>query len=213
VLSFIEEVRQRGAEMAPPVQRHLQRVPDRDDVDVLVGFVRRPYGWPPVRAAEWRLLAQALGRLDTVPSTEFDVLVDCGRYGPETPWPLLDQADLVLIGTRPQRRHLHAAAGLVTTLRSRVPPERLGLAVCATGGGRTPEAHEVLGLPARLELPDDLAAARVYSDGRVAVRRRPRLVRAAELAAARLRVELAGASVGQLAAVVGPWPVAWPTAE
>lgn len=188
VLSFVHESRIRDGTTPSRIEPHLQRVPGGRDVDVLVGLARRPAGARLVETADWARLAGELADLGRPQPDGVDVLVDCGRYGPETPWPLLDRADLVLITMRAHRRYLFAAGALAATLRSRIEPQRLALAICGSTPARARESARVLGLPAEVELPHDLRTARVFSDGASApyVRRRPKLVRAAAAAADRL---------------------------
>lgn len=117
------------------------------------------------------------------------MLVDAGRWGAQTPWPLLSDADLVLVGVRPTLRHVTATLPLVDALRESVAAERIGAAVSVTTSREADNVAEALGIPVGVELPDDPAGARMFSDGSathpVANRRSP-LVRTASTAARRL---------------------------
>jgi hypothetical protein len=98
-------------------------------------------------AASWPALAAALAG-----TSEADVLVDCGRLGPDTPLPVLARADLVLLLVRPTLAgvaHLRAALGwLLPRLEPTPPPaDRLGVVVRADprhGESASREVRDVL---------------------------------------------------------------------
>lgn len=94
-----------------------------------------------------------------------DVLVDAGRWMPGTPWPVLTDADMVLLALRPGLRHLRSATPVVRALRQVLPLARLGLAVCAASNEEASETAQALNLPTILEMPHDPATAAVFSDG------------------------------------------------
>src|SRR5215468_10794798 len=96
-----------------------------------------------------------------------DVLVDSGRLGPGSPWPVLAGAGTVLVGAQPTFRGVAGARAAVGGLDRRVDTAAVGLLVCATNSaGRTArEAARALELPLLVELPYAPAAAAVFSDG------------------------------------------------
>lgn len=191
VLSFATTTRHATRVTPDLLGEHVQTVPAAGQVQLLVGL-RDAAQATSVTDAGWRRLADALVGLGGDTDQPADVLVDCGRFGAATPWPLLTAADLVLIGVRPVARHLLAARAVVEVLRERIARDRLGLAVCAATQAGTNEAQRVLAVHAGLTLPDDPGAARVFSDGAAAGRRlqRSALVVVAAKAARRLHVTL-----------------------
>lgn len=187
VLSFaIETTRSSGAPAM--LDQYLQPVRGVPNCRLLAGLT----DWTQLRfvtPAVWHRLATALSEHSRSGS---DVIVDCGRFGPATPMPLLRTADLVLIAVRPSLRDRSAARCLAGQLRSAIDPDRLGVAVCATNTLGTIEVEQHLGLYAMLALPDDRRVARTFSDGRRRpIRfRRSHLVRTATHSASLLHVVL-----------------------
>jgi hypothetical protein len=184
VLHFVIDTRRSDEDAPHMLYEYLRPVPSAPNCMVLAGLNDRA-DIRFVDVAGWQRLAHALATVSKPKPTGADVLVDCGRFGPDTPWPLLAAADLVLIATRPQRRYVFPARCLATRLRSSIEPSRLGLAICGTNATRAAEAERTVGLASMMQLPDDLRAARVFSDGtrRPAGLHRTRLVRTAHAAA------------------------------
>ncbi|GAA2778840.1 hypothetical protein GCM10010452_02920 [Crossiella cryophila] len=189
LLSFCTATRHTTSITADLLTPHLQAVPPAPRARLLSGLAD-PAQAISLQEGGWIRLAHALTALSTVPSGPVDVLADGGRLTAEAeaPWPVLEAADLVLLAVRPVPRHLHSAQPALTLLRQRIPQDRLGLAVCGTGQLGVREAHTVLGIPARLGLPEDPETARVFSDGLHHDKkvRRTTLARTAARAAARL---------------------------
>jgi hypothetical protein len=191
VLSFAIETQRLAVGGRNLLEPHLQPVTGVPHCLLLAGLAD-PAQIRFMEPAAWHRLAAAFADLGRHRPRGADVLIDCGRFGPHTPLPLLCAADLVLIAARPQLRHTNAARCLISQLRSIVDPGRIALAACATSTFRTLEMERRIGIPAVVELPDDRRAARVFSDG---VRRpvglgRSRLVRAATRNALRLHETL-----------------------
>jgi cellulose biosynthesis protein BcsQ len=187
VLSFaIETARSSGAPAR--LDQHLQSVRGVPNCRLLAGLT----DWTQLRfvtPADWHRLATALSEHSRSGS---DVIVDCGRFGPATPMPMLTAADLVLIAVRPSLLDRNSARCLAGQLRSVIHPDKLGLAVCATTTLGTIEVEQHLGLYAMLALPDNRRVARTFSGGRRRpIRfRRSRLVRTATHSASLLHVVL-----------------------
>ncbi|MCK2241868.1 MULTISPECIES: hypothetical protein [unclassified Crossiella] len=196
LLSFSTATRHTTTITADLLAPHLQPVPPAPRARLLAGLAD-PAQAISLQEGGWTRLAQALTALGTMPNGPVDVLVDGGRLTAEAevPWPVLEAADLVLLAVRPVPRHLHSAQPALTLLRQRIPTERLGLAVCGTGQLGVREAHTVLGIPARLGLPEDPDTAQVFSDGLPAEAKvhRTKLARTAARAASRLHE--AGATI------------------
>lgn len=156
VLSFTSATRHQEGELWP----HLQEVPNAPHLRLLVGVTDSGQA-AAVGEDGWERVARALGKV----STDIDILVDCGRLGPLTPWPVVEAADLRLVVSRPQRRYLLAAQPLVDELGRRFDQQRVQLVVCGATTPRAGQVGRVLRLPVTLVVPDDLRAARVFSDG------------------------------------------------
>lgn len=202
VVSFVTASRHSPSGSAAELVPHLQPAPSADWVRVLLG-VRDAAQAGSVEEAGWRRLAQAL----TDPALVFDgeradVVVDAGRVGPVTPWPLLAAADVVLVGVRATLRAVAAAHAALAVLQGRVEPARLGLLACASTPAEAREVERALGMPVHAVLARDPSAAGVFSDGATPGRglARSALVRAARTSGHRLRrwpahVEPAGLGV------------------
>jgi cellulose biosynthesis protein BcsQ len=189
VVSFALESERIGGDMPGGLAAHLRPVAGAPNARLLAGLID-PMHLSFVMS-EWHRLSSALADLSR-PCKGVDVLVDCGRFSPDTPLSLLAAADLVLIAVRPGHREATAARYLLSQLRSIVPIEKLGLAVCATSTLRTLELEQQVGVCAALELPNDVRIAQVFSHGghRPLRWHRSRLVRKAYDGATRLHVTL-----------------------
>jgi MinD-like ATPase involved in chromosome partitioning or flagellar assembly len=189
VVSFVTATRHDGD--ADPnkdiLAKHAQAVPGTEHARLLVGLTD-PAQLAAVDDDGWHRLATALYRLPQVTGRQVDVLVDCGQLGPSTPWSLIMAADLVLLVVRPTYRHLIAASPVAQVLRRRVSTQRLGMAMTGATTAGLVAARDVLRLPCGLALPNDPAAAAVFSDGVESSRAidRSRLVKAAGQAAQHL---------------------------
>lgn len=166
---------------------HVQTVPPARHVGLLAGLTS-PEQHAAVGTAGWTRLTASLAAFRTVTGHPADSLVDVGRYGRATPWPLLLAADVVLLAVRPTQRHVLAARPVLAALAERIAPERLGLAVCGTTPAGSREVRAALGRDAVVEIPADARTAVVLSDGvdGGALPRRSPLLRAGRRAARRL---------------------------
>jgi hypothetical protein len=190
LLGFVTASRHDDQAGAHDLRPYIQAVPGAANARVLTGLAE-PSQAASVGPAGWQRLARALTHLATSHPAGVDVIVDCGRVGSATPWPLLHAADLVLVGIRTERRSVLAARPLVRLLTATIPPDRLGLAVAASSHYSAAQASEVLRLPIALRLPLDPQSAGAFSDGAAAAtRRRPALLRVAEEEAKRLHQSL-----------------------
>lgn len=154
----------RHAPMGEPdaVEPHLQAVPVAPHVQLLRGLDGQAQHTA-IGAASWRRLGEALRKRSA--SARADVVIDAGRFGPWTPPPLVELADLTLLAVRPLARHVLAAVHALPELARRVEPDRLQIAVLATTTTGTRDVRKALGHPIGLELPEDPRAAAVFSDG------------------------------------------------
>lgn len=158
VLSFATATRHDSTATAESLTGHLQAVPGAPNVRVLIGLAQASHA-ASVGELGWRRLAEALAETDA------DAIVDCGRLGPSTPWPLVWGADLVLVAVRPLPRHVIAARAALAMLRRQVEPARLELLACAARASTSSSVEHALDVSVRAELPEDHAAASVFSDG------------------------------------------------
>lgn len=122
----------------------------------------------------------------------WDVIADCGRLAAaHTPWPLLTQADLLLLVLPATLPGLSAATPAVRMLRSQLEQagsglDRLGLLLCGRGDQTSRAVAHLLDTRVVAELPHDARTARVLSRGGT-VRARSPLLAAAQLAGRELQ--------------------------
>lgn len=164
---------------------HVQVVPTARHVRILPGVTHQTEA-DVLTEAGWQRLAAALRDLTHADGP--DVIIDAGRIHLDSgPWPLINEADRVLVGVRGTLRHLTAAHTACRVLSEVIDRDQLGLAVCAGGDRR--QIQDALGLPVEVELPRDPSAASGFSDGGTHSRmwRRSLLWRSAVIAARRLR--------------------------
>ena len=119
-----------------------------------------------------------------------DVVVDVGRLGEASGWPVIAACDVVVLVVRPTARSVQGARAAADTLRARLG-DLDAVRLLVNGAGPYPPAQvaQQLGV-ARVEvIPADPRAATALVDGSVATVRgltRSRLVRAAGLLAERV---------------------------
>jgi hypothetical protein len=138
----------------------------------------------------WDRLAEFFASLEYV-QPGYDVIVDCGRLAvPNTPWPLLHRADIVLLVVRPTLPGMFAAVPSLRTLRTQLMEHGAGtssLALLVTGPGdqSTRTITQQLHHPIVASLPDDARTALVLGHGGN-IRMNTPLMRAAAAAHAHL---------------------------
>lgn len=139
---------------------HTQQVPHARHVRVLGGVLHREQSVA-IGTEGWHRLASALRDLsDSGP----DVLIDAGRRDTQTPWPLLAEADRILLAVRPRLRSCSGSTDLARSLRARYG-DRVQLAVLATESRTAAEAAAALDLPVGITVPVDFPSAQVFADG------------------------------------------------
>ncbi|RJQ77675.1 hypothetical protein D5S17_14740 [Pseudonocardiaceae bacterium YIM PH 21723] len=158
VVSFTAATRRFARVTAAELTPHLQQVPDLDSVKVLVGLTD-PAQNVVIGRDGWQRLAQA------VTGAGVDVLVDVGRLGPDTPWSLLQGAQLVLLSVRSTQRSVLAGRVALSALATQVDQSLLGLSVSASTPSRADEVGRALGMTVGVRLPVDPVGATVFSDG------------------------------------------------
>ena len=142
----------------------------------------------------WDRLALALERAPSLIGR--DVLIDTGRLGPQSCWPVLRAADQILLTVRPTVRSIRAAMQAALVLREQLGDlQKVGALVVGSGPYTAKQVAGQLGLADRGELPEDRAAANALSDGAPAGVRslsQTKLLRASAAIAAQMsRVEMA----------------------
>lgn len=235
LLSFAAATRHTNNPTAADLAQHVVAIPDVPGVMVLPGLAHagqaagldgRLWGrlaaaaatpWPAAAATAPRTRGQELDRDDPRSSRTVlvDLLVDCGRIGVDTVWPLLAAAELVLVATRPALRSVVHARHAVAVLRAELGDvARVGLLVCGPGPYEPREVAQAIGVPARVVLPDDPDAAAALSDG-AATRGGSRtvLARAARTATTSLAKTTASTALTSAAVTSqasGSWPLIAP---
>jgi len=142
----------------------------------------------------WDRLALALERADSLIAR--DVLVDTGRLGPQSCWPVLRAADQILLAVRPTVRSVRAAIQVAESLREQLGDlQKVGALVVGAGPYGARQVAEELRVPVGGQLPEDRPAAAALSDGAPVVARglsATRLLRAASILVSRMaRLEMA----------------------
>ena len=205
LLSFAAATRHIDIPGAAELAAHVVGVPDAPQVLVLPGLAHagqagglQPRVWTRLLAAATAPWPPADPTADPAvePAADqggegavgvrVDVLADCGRIGPATPWPLLASAGVVLLATRPTLRGVHHARHARSALTAGIGDKRrVRLLVCGAGPYEPAEVGRAVGLEVAVTLPADAAAAQVLSDGASPGRGWPRtlLTRAAQTAA------------------------------
>lgn len=180
-----------------------QTVPlDGEGEHLLLAGLTDPFLAVQISPSTWETIAGMLAALPLA------VLADVGAIGPETPFPVLRAADLVLVVMRPTLAQVAAAQPRLAHLRQALGPAA-PLALCLIGDRpyTTRAVRGQLGeFAATYVLPVDVAAARVLAEGATADRERRRiergmLLRAADQVSARLDLRMRDQATAQAEAV------------
>lgn len=130
-----------------------------------------------------------------------DVIVDVGRLGERTGWPVVTACDLVLLVVRPTARSVQAASGAIRLLRSRLGDlERVRLVVNGAGPYTPTQVADALQFDRadRVDqIPADPKAAAALVDGAAATLfglSRSRLLRASGALADRIAAQMSAAT-------------------
>ena len=159
VVTFAASTRRMTSVPSEGLAGHTAEVPNARHIRVLPGVVHAEQAVA-IGADGWSRLASALRDLS---ETGPDVLVDAGRWCPQTPWPLLNAADRVLLALRPTLRSCSGSTDLARHLADRF--ERVELAVLAADSRGACDTARAVDAPRGLTLPDDTPSARVFADG------------------------------------------------
>jgi MinD-like ATPase involved in chromosome partitioning or flagellar assembly len=201
VLSWSTAARRAPAvEAAAMIAGHVVALPEAPQVWLMPGFQTAAQA-AAMDAGGWDRMAAALHR---EASTGRDVLVDTGRLGDGSCWPVIGSAQRVVLVCRRSGRSIHAAGNAAGLLRARLGD--LGsvvlLVVDDAGPYDATSIARELGVTLLGELPADRAAAAALSDAGPAGLRglaRSKLIRRARPVAAHLAQApraVTGAQVG-----------------
>ncbi len=174
-------------EAAAALAEHVVALPEAPHVWVLPGVQTPAQGsavgqsWPRVAAALERLPTSDPGR---------DVVVDLGRLGAGTAWPVLSAADVIVLVTGSSLRSITAAAAATTILRDRLGDlDAVRVLVVDRGAYPAEQVAARLGCPLVGRVPGDERTAAALTDGaptRIGGLTRTRLLRAIAPLPARL---------------------------
>lgn len=178
---------------ATMIGQHVVTLPEASHVWLMPGLQNSGQA-AAMTSGGWDRLALALERAPALIGR--DVLVDTGRLGPQSCWPVLRSADQILLTVRPTVRSVRAALQAAGALREHLGDlQKVGALVVGAGPYSTKQVANQLGMPDSGELPDDRAAAAVLSDGSQAGVRglsQTRLLRAGTALASRMaRLDMA----------------------
>lgn len=160
------------------VVEHVVALPEAPGAWIMPG-VQSPKQMGAVTTA-WTRLAQSLVMAGDLLGR--DVIVDAGRLGQTSCWPLAEVAEVTLLAVRPTARSVTAAANAVELVTRKIgDTDSTRLLVTGPGPYTAAQVAEVLAVPAAGALPGDVKAAAALTDGEVVGiggLRRSRLLRA-----------------------------------
>lgn len=159
VVTFAASTRRMISVPAEGLVGHTHEIPNARHLRVLPGVLHAEQA-NAIGSDGWSRLASALRDLTNAGP---DVLIDAGRWGPHTPWPLLDVADRVLLAVRPSLRSCSGSTELAKYLTDQFT--QVELAVLAADAANAKDTASTLELPIGLRLPEDPPSAQVFSDG------------------------------------------------
>jgi MinD-like ATPase involved in chromosome partitioning or flagellar assembly len=165
LLSWSTATRRASAmEAATMLAGHVVGLPEAPHLWVMPGFQKAAQAGA-LDAGGWDGLARGLEPAQAAAGR--DAIVDCGRVGDRSCWPVIRAADRVLLVCRRSGRSIHAARNASSLLQSRLGDlGSAGLLVVDEAGPYDPRAiAQELEIPLFGVLPADRAAAAVLSDG------------------------------------------------
>jgi hypothetical protein len=143
---------------------HVVALPEAPQLWVMPGFQNAAQA-AAMDAGGWDGLARGVGQAQAAAGR--DVVVDAGRLGDRSCWPVIRSADRVLLACRRSGRSVHAARNATSLLQARLGDLRsVGLLVVDDAGPYDPQAiAQELRVPLFGVLPADRAAGAVLADG------------------------------------------------
>jgi MinD-like ATPase involved in chromosome partitioning or flagellar assembly len=167
VLSWSAAARRMSAdEAAMMIAQHVVSLPEEPHVWVMPGFQTAAQA-SAMDPGSWERLAGALRREGG--NGQRDVLVDTGRLGDGSCWPVIRAADRVVLVCRRSGRSINAAYNTAAVLRGELGDlDSVGVLVVDEGGSYEPKSiARELNVPLVGVLASDRVAAAVLSDGAV----------------------------------------------
>lgn len=188
---------------------HALALPEAGDAWVLGGLQNAAQAGV-LASGGWGRLATCVERGGSVLGR--DVIVDIGRLGERSGWPVVTACDLVLLVVRPTARSVQGASGAIALLRARLGDlDRVRVVVNGAGPYTPAQVAEALQFDRadRVDqIPADPRAAAALVDGAAASLfglSRSRLVRATNALADRVTAQLSTpASTADLSSVTSP---------
>jgi MinD-like ATPase involved in chromosome partitioning or flagellar assembly len=175
---------------------HVLALPEAGDAWVMPGLQSGAQAGA-LTGGGWSRLATTVERCRSVLGR--DVLVDAGRLGEASCWPVIAACDVVLLVVRPTARAVQAAHAAAEAIRARLGDlDAVQLVVNGSGPYTTAQVAAEVGIEQTYTVPGDPRAAAALVDGSVATVRgltSSRLVRAAGQAAQRI-TQAQAATVG-----------------
>ncbi len=177
----------RALEATAAIPEHVVALPEAGDAWVMPGL-QSPAQAGALTAGGWARVAQAVERCPSALGR--DVLVDVGRVGEGSGWPVVSACDVVALVVRPTARSVQAARVAARGLRDRLGDlGAVRLVVNGPGPYSPSQVAGEVGVTGVSSIPPDQRAAAALVDGApVTVRglTRTRLVRAAAALAEQL---------------------------
>ncbi len=174
-------------EAAEVLVEHVLALPEAGDAWVMPGLQSGAQAGA-LTGGGWGRLATAVERCRSVLGR--DVIVDVGRLGEASCWPVIASCDVVLLVVRPTARAVQGAYSAAQLLRQRLGDlDVVQLVVNGSGPYTAAQVAEQVGIDQAHTVPGDPRAAAALVDGSVATVRTltsSRLVRAADQAAVRI---------------------------
>lgn len=198
LLSWLVATRRHSVmEAAQALAEHVVLLPEAPWVWLMPG-VQHVGQSPPLLSGGWERLARVLEREPTAGGR--DVIVDTGRLGAGSCWPVLAVADQILLAARPSARSVQGARGASDLLAEHLGDLALvRVLICGSGQYSAKDVRDALGVGLAGVLPQDVPAAAVLTEGAAVGMRslkRSRLLRAAAGLAGELVAAGAGAAAG-----------------
>ena len=141
--------------------------------------------------ASWSRIAQALARVASI--TGRDVIVDAGRLGESSCWPVIAAADQVLVAVRGTARSVSATVSALETITRKIgDTDRAWLLLVEAGPYSAAEVSSETTRPVAGSLRQDARAAAALTEGAamgLGGLRRSRLMRSAAALAGRLAAQ------------------------
>ena len=166
---------------------HVLALPEAGDAWVMPGLQSGAQA-AALTGGGWVRLATAVERCRSVLGR--DVLVDVGRLGESSCWPVIASCDVVLLVARPTARSVQAAQAAARTIRARLGDlDAVQLVVNGSGPYTVAQVAAEVGIGRTHTVPGDPRAAAALVDGSVTTVRglvSTRLVRATGQAAQRI---------------------------